>query len=466
MRSLFYYVFIVIFIVVSFSYGEDEKYFYKEYPSYIMSGGREIFIFNNNEDKKNINISLIKVDVDLFYTYSKVTINYMIKNKSKNSVECKFLYPFLYSDISKKIEKTEEAKFIENRTEDIIKKGIYLDFKIVENGINKEYEVEFSDIAELNIPYKIGDEKKIFTSKSLYSEKVISFSHKYGFFKTVVNFKGKERKIINITYLVPNYNNTIKSNFSYDNSIEDPSLRYMFKKINDNFEMLSDYLFYFVLYPKYIDDLIIPKKFFIRIKPYIINNKHLKIFPNKYSIKSENIIFSYSLPKFKEYDNIILSILPLNSKNSISSFYFISTPEKIKRDKVDFYSLKKGEDLIFEYIDDNNLSFLIKKESDKIGITEIRVLPAIFTLKKSIKDTNLPLEFEIIFSDNRDFSPSISVTKKFSYKDFYTLLTKRKYLTIFKESERIFTKFIKIRVTKSFFEDNDIIQINDIEFIN
>lgn len=444
----------------------NEKYFYKSYSNHIISGGRERFIFKNIDDKKDIELLLAKIDVNLFYNYSKVTLNYIIRNKKEKYIETKFLYPFLYSKIVKKIEKTEKLKFIENRKEEIIIKGSYIDFKINENGISQNYEVEFSDIDELNIPYNIGDEKNIFTSNSLYSEKVLSFIYRYAFYKINLNFKAKEKKNITISYFVPHYNNKIKASFlEYNNSIEDPSLRYMFKRINEYFEMISDSVFTFILYPSYINETITPKKMYIKIRPYLINNEYLKILPNKYKFNKSNIIFKYSNPKFKNYDNINIKIFPLNSKNSIFSFYFISTPEKKKRDKFQFFILKKGEDLIFEYIPDNNLSFLYKKNDDKIGIKEIKIMPQIFTLKKSIKNTNLPLEFEISLSDNKDFINSVIIKKELSYKNYYQLLKTKKYITIYK-GERIFCKFIKIKITKLFYDDDDPIQLNDIEFIN
>jgi len=448
-----------------------EEFFYKEYSSNIISGAREKFEFENEEYKKSFEISFIKVDVNLFNNYSRITINYIIRNKSKNEIKCNFLYPFIYSNVFKKIEKSEKGKLIENRTENVEKKSLYKDFKIIENGIKRDYEIKFSNIEESNIPYSIGNERKLFNDTTLFSEKVISFIHKYGFFSIDLKFKSKERKILTVIYNVDHYNNNIKTNFEYSNSMEDPALRYMFKKVDDTIQLLSDYIFYFILKPQYSEQVIIPKKVFIKLRPYLINNNHLKILPSKYKWKGSDIIFSYSNPKFKDYDNIYISILPLNSKNSIPSFYFKSSLEKIKRDKGEFFLLKKNEDLIFEYIEDNNLSFLYQKDNNKIGITEIRILPKIFTLKKSIKDTNLPLEFEISFSDNKDFKDATTITKKFSYKEFYTLLNKKRYLTLFK-GERIFCKFIKLRVIRTFFKEDEIqnenndIQINDIEFIN
>ena len=205
---------------------------------------------------------------------------------------------------------------------------------------------------------------------------------------------------------------------------------------------------------------------FIKIKPYLINNEYLKILPNKYTIKSENIIFKYSKPDFKQYDNLTLKISPINSKNSIPLFYFISTPKKEKRERFEFYLFKKGEELTFEYIPNNNLSFLYKKSGDKIGIKKIKILPQIFTLKKSIKDSNLPLEFEISFSYDKDFKNSITLKRKISYKEYYKLLKANQSITIYEDKEEIFCKFIKIKIIKSFYEDKETIQINDIEFIN
>ncbi len=455
-----FFVFLLTYSLIS-----EEKYFYKNYSNCIIVGGREKITFKNIDDKNSIEISLVKVDTEMFNSYSRIKINYIIKNKTKKNIEIKFLYPFLYSNISKKIEKTEKSKFLENRIEESVIKGLYSDFKIIENGIAKNYEIELTNIEELNLPYSIGNEKNIFEPDSLYSEKVISFVHRYGFYSINLNFNPKEKKIITISYTSLHYNSNIKSTFDYNNSIEDPSLRYMYKKVSNCFEMLSESLHLFMLYPSYIEETLVPKKMFIKIKPYLINNEYLKILPNKYSLKAENILFKYSNPNFKQYDNITVKILPINYKNSIPTFYFISTPEKEKRDKFDFFLFKKGEELIFEYIPDNNLSFLYKKDGEKIGIKEIRILPQIFTLKKSIKDTNLPLEFEISFSDNRDFENATIINQKISYKNYYNLLKTKKYITIYK-GENIFCKFIKIKIKKSFYEDNEIIQINDILFIN
>jgi len=103
-------------------------------------------------------------------------------------------------------------------------------------------------------------------------------------------------------------------------------------------------------------------------------------------------------------------------------------------------------------------------DNGSITVGEIRILPKIYTKKEAIKESNNPLKFEILFSDNADFSNAVSATKTIKLREYFTLIKRKNYISIYK-GDQVECKFIKIKFLETSLSSEDFIQINDIEIL-
>jgi len=434
-------------VFYGFSYEIDKKYY-----GNIISGGREKILFNNEQDKKNITVLSRNINVDLFEKHNRISIVYKIRNNTKKEVKISFLYPFLISSITKSKEDLSNDSFL-NSFIDIQKiEGVYSDFLVKENSNNISYVLERDlDDIETTIPFKIGDSKISYKNGDWNKEVVDSYVNKYGFYRAELDFSGKEEKILQISYTSKNYyNSLIVNDYDKEDNFEDPALEYETNYNEKGYNSISDRVFSFVLFTPYDRDIPLLNTA-IKVNSNLINEEYYKIQSTNFKKSGTSYLWNYRNLKPKLLHNIIIKINRKNSKETINLSDFNLNLEKKSKGNNRYYEIEK--DITLTYKPETN---------DKIAISEIRIMPEIYTSKKSILKANKIIELEIsLFDENKNLIKR--VPKIINQNEYLSLLKKKNYISIFKDDE-IKCKSIAITLKKVSNENEKII-INDIEIL-
>jgi hypothetical protein len=125
--------------------------------------------------------------------------------------------------------------------------------------------------------------------------------------------------------------------------------------------------------------------------------------------------------------------------------------------KSGFYEMDKKSEMIIEYKP-------LSGDKKSVAASEIRMIPDYFATKDQIKKTNIPREIEICFSMNGNFTDAKKIVRKFKEKDFYYLINKRNYLSLYRGKE-IECRYIRIKILKTADDNNDMVKIRDIEIL-
>lgn len=426
--------------------------FEKKYFGNFISGGREKIIFKERTDNGSVEVISRDLDITLFDKYSKINIVYKIKNIAKESVSTSLLYPFVISSITKSIEDMSSDSFL-NSDKDIQKiESIYSDFLIKENGNRIQYQIEKDyDYLENSLPFKIGDSRIFFDNKVWNKEVIDSFSNKYGFYKADLDFSPKELKTVQISYIAKNYYNTIVlDNYESDFDFEDPALNYETTYSGSRYNSVSDRVFSFLFYTPYDRDLNIVKTT-VTLNSNLINDRYLKIQPTNFKKSGTTYTWNYKNLKPKSLHNIIVMINKNYSVETINLSNFILNLDKKTKGNSRYYEV--SDEMLLTYKPD------IK---ENISVSEIRIMPEIYSSKRSIQNANRITEVEISFFDKNNKLIKKAI-KTINIREYYSLLTKKNYITIFKDDEFL-CKSISIKIKKRT-NENEKIVLNDIEII-
>lgn len=440
----------------------------KKYSKNIFNGGKEYIKFMDEEDKKSITISYQLVNVDLYENRSKINISYAIINKSESKIEFDFCYPKIDTAISKNIVKLSavDGTIVDKSTIEYKINGNYMDYKIAVNGLKRDFLVISGIYQEKNIPFFNGDTKSYIDDGKNVNENIDSFLYNYGWYKTPISVEAKKKIMINISYTTSHYFNEIVQDKGSKILTEDPALNYNYVEINDKRIYSSDKIFSFYFFTDYIDQIIPVNKRVVKIVNHIIDDEYINISPKKFKKSGSTYIYKSRNKKMTSLDNIFIKISDMYNPKTISSLYFKSTPQKISRDQSSFYQIDKfNKEITLEYLPNNKGSdSSLYPDYDNIAVGEIRILPKIYTKKEAVKESNNPLKFEILFSDNADFSNAVSVIKTIKLREYFTLIKRKNYISIYK-GDQITCKFIKIKFLETSLSLEDYIHINDIEIL-
>lgn len=447
-RTSFFYAFLFLFFVFSlFSYNIEKKYY-----GNIAGGGREKILDEDGLLEKNVSVVSRNISVELFERYAKVNIIYKIKNNSSTDKKIVFLYPYLVSSVIKSIEDLTNDSFL-NAFTDIQKiEGVYADFLVKEDNENVKFQIEnFSDDMENNLPFRIGDSKISFQNNLWYKEVVDSFSNKYGYYSFGLDFKKKEVKTLAISYTTKNYyNEVLVKNYTGEDDFEDPALEYETVCEKNGYVSTSDKIFSFILFTPYDKDTPM-KNTVLRVASNLIDEDYLKIQPTNYKKSGTTYIWNYRSLKPKQLHNVLFRINRKYAFNSVNIWDFGISPKKQSKVGHKYYEVDK--EMILEY----------KPETDEeFTFSEMRIMPEIYSSKSSVLKSNKIIELEIWVFD-KEQRLLRNVTKIISQKDYLSLLDKKNFITIYKESD-IKCKSIKIYIRKTSSENEKII-INDIEIL-
>jgi hypothetical protein len=449
-------VILFLFFLISLSVFPDELV--KKYYNNIFGGGKERIVFSNESDRKNVNILKSYIIIDLYDDYASVNITYSIKSNDNSKI--RFMYPKIDTLISKNIYSLADKKQEEIITKNMEYKleGSYNDFKVLINNKSGTFNIEQSNMTEQEIPYRSGDEKEYYDDNmNFYKESIEAYTNLYSWYSFPVELIKNKTSEINISYNTYYYYN---ENFiSKDKSIidiEDPALKYEYTSDINSSHGISEKIFTFNLFTSYSNDEKTVKDTFIKINSHIINQNYLKLMPINFKKSNIAYYWKYRNLKANPINNITGSILPSYSDKSLSLNVFDIKPMKKNNASENFYEINKKTGFLLMSTRNVNIN--------PEHIKEIRILPGYFKTKDSVKNANKPLEFEISFSNKEDFSDAIKSVKKIKEKDFYNLINKRSYITIFK-GKPIEAKFIKIRFLKTSDDNNDIVKIYDIELL-
>ncbi len=440
----------------------------KKYSKNIFNGGKEYIKFVDEEDKKSIIISYQLVKVDLYENLSKLNISYVIINKSDSKVEFDFCYPKLDTAISKNIVKLSalDGTIVDKSVIEYKINGNYMDYKITVNGLKKDFLVISGIYQEKNIPFFNGDTKSFIDGDKNVNENIDSFLYNYGWYKTPISIEGKKKTMINISYTTSHYFNEIVLDKESKILTEDPALNYNYVEINDKRIYNSDKIFSFYFFTDYIDQILPVNKRIVKIVNHLIDDDYINISPKKFNKSGSSYIYKTRSKKTTSLDNIFIKISDTYNPKTISSIYFKSNPQKINRDQSSFYQIDKfNKEITLEYLPDNKSSDTsLYPDHGSITVGEIRILPKIYTKKEAIKESNNPLKFEILFSDNANFSNAVSAIKTIKLREYFTLIKRKNYISIYK-GDQVECKFIKIKFLETSLSSEDFIQINDIEIL-
>ena len=288
----------------------------------------------------------------------------------------------------------------------------------------------------------------------------------YGWYYINIQTNKRQKTFVQISYTVPHYQNEIKVKSNSNLNLEDPALEYDYVIYDGIKNSKSERIFSYYNNTSYKFDILPIKKAVFKIKSHIINHEFIEIYPRKYRKRNDTFSFRFSNLKPDPVKNIFIKLFESNSRRTINSLYFKTEPLKQKREQSSFFTIDRNNNeikLYYQSQNKENLSSLLPKNSH-IEVGEIRILPRIYTKKESVAEFNLPLKFEISFSLNDDFSDSKTYQTEIKLKDYYSLVSKKNYLTIFNQTT-IETKNIMIKILQSSLNEEDYIQINDIEIL-
>ncbi|HOF01936.1 MAG TPA: hypothetical protein PK385_00755 [Spirochaetota bacterium] len=441
----------------------------KRYSKNIFNGGKEYIKFADEDDKESILISYQLVKVDLYENFSKINISYIIINKSSSKIEFDFCYPKLDTAISKNVVKFSalDGTIVDKSVVEYTINGNYTDYKITVNGLKKDFLVISGIYQEKNVPFFSGDTKDYIDGDKNVSENIDSFLYNYGWYKTPISIEAKKKILINISYSTSHYFNEIIQDKGSKILSEDPALNYNYVDIEDKRIYNSDKIFSFYFFTDYVDQILPANKRVVKIVNHLIDDDYINISPKKFKKKSgSTYIYKTRNKRTTSLDNIFIKISDTYNPKTISSLYFKSTPQRITRDHSSFYTIDKfNKEITLEYLPNNkSADSSLYPDNDDITVSEIRILPKIYTRKEAIKESNNPLKFEILFSDNAEFSNAVSAIKTIKLREYFTLIKKKNYISIYK-GDRATCKFIKIKFLETSLSPEDSIHINDIEIL-
>lgn len=461
MKKVKFFLFFSL-IITAFISSED---LVKKYYNNVFHGGKERFVFQYPDDRKLINVKYCNITVDLFPEYASLNIVYEISAKDRD-VNCEFMFPKIDSFINKStyslIDENKDDVLLDSKL--LKKEGNYDNFSISVNGESVKYKIETSDMLELEIPYRLGDEKEYFDEKmNLYKESVESFTFLYGWYTIPLIIKEKEKLKINITYNCGYYYN--ENYFDHTRSaieIEDPALRYEYTESSMGKTGVSEKIFSYLFFTSYsLEEQIVYKTYF-KLISHLIDSDILKIIPSNYKQRGIRYYWSYKRLKAKPSNNITVSLFPSNSRRLIPLHDFKFNLVKKRNYKGTYYEMNKNDDLVIEYNVDGDTGQTYG--DDTVTVNEIRIAPNYFTDRDQIDNSNIPLEFEIAFSMTENFNDVKKYVEKFDEKDFYDLIDKTSYLSIYK-GKPVECKFIRIRILNTSYDNNNIVKIRDIEIM-
>jgi len=433
MLKIFQKVLAVCFFLLSLCNLFPQEEITKKYFYNIFGGGREKIIYGKEND---IKIEELNINIYLYNTHARINAEYIISNNGNDSA-INFYYPKVDAKI--KVLENENPKI----REEIIK-GDYINFSAAVDNKTINYNIveNFSDKEVILMPFKIGNEIHRINPKNRKKEDSVPDSYKfyYSWYNFSVDLAKKEHKKIIISYETPLYYNEITAkNLTRDlnGDMEDPALNYVKNYNNDVLFLRSERIFtYFLTLPQNLNPLEI-EKVYINLNANVINYNDLKVLPLNFKKSKNNYIWKYKNFNPREINNIVISVF--SAAGEKDSFVAYKTNiEKKKSDYKEYFELSKLKDeLVLELNKKNQANALIKK---------IKFSPLSFDDKAEIKNTNLPSEVEISFSNDKSFNNSVKFTKIVGERKLPRILGKYSGVEIFTSKKGIEAKYIKIRI--------------------
>ena len=307
-------------------------------------------------------------------------------------------------------------------------------------------------------PFKVGDLVQIGNdlSKPRYEEIVDSFNLYYSWYVSEIDLQKEEGKAIKISYITQHYYNAILSkNNDNGEKLEDPALKYFSFSDNSSRYYESEKIFFFPLSSSYsssfINENATINKMIIKLSANVIDQDFLRVNPINYKNRRKIYYWRYSNLKPHPANDIVVKISSIYSNKSYNKLLF-SVNKKLDSTNFNYALSGYNDELFFKY-----------NGKEPISIKSVRILPEYLKYKSDLKKQNIPLEFEVSFSDYENFSNSKKFIKKYSKKKYLREMTRKSYLEIY-DGKEINCKYVKIKVLKSS-RVNEKIIINDVEFL-
>lgn len=446
-------LFLVSCLFVFHSKSNSDVHITKKYFNNIFAGGKER-IFVDEENRKQLEIENASIYITLFDNYSKINASYSIIN---NGEDCRIKFAFPRLDAI--IDKTFANK---NLREKSIATGEYTDFTFNIDGNEAAYEIIRSDDNEINLPYKIGDLEYIYNTNNAeykFIEQVNSYSYLYLWYVADIDLKHNEKTIVNVEYITPHYFNFVDIDGLSEldeqiEGIEDPALNYNQSTADNRIKLFSEKVMVYLLNTIYSDQEYCIDSLYIKLTCRIINQKYLKVLPANYKKKGINYTWKYDELKAKPLNNIIVKLSPVYYDAVCDALSLSMIPEKKKDGFRSYYELDKN----------NNELIIYKNDGGKIAVRSIRLAFDYFENKHELKNMNKPMDIDIYFSGDADFSNYVVYNWDISSRRLRRKLYKYNYVTIFK-SKGINCRYIKLKINRSSSDIDTPIRLNDIQLI-